>query len=64
VFTNQGGLAAGFVTVQDLDHKFNEIQKAVNVPMVFLASTGSTKMKVNPYRKPAKGLFELIKDEI
>ena len=51
VFTNLGGVAIGKVKVEDLKHKFSEIQRMVGVPMIFMASTADTKMK-SPFRKP------------
>ena len=46
--------------VYDLDEKFGEIQEAAGVPMTFLVSTGSAKSRRDPYRKPAKGLIDMM----
>eukprot|EP00347_Sterkiella_histriomuscorum_P006646 403351974 len=53
VFTNQGGVEAGHTSVKDLVRKFELIQKAIGLPMLFLAATHSDK-----YRKPAQGAWE------
>ena len=59
IFTNQGGVAIGRVKVNDLKHKFAEIQKTVGIPMIFMACTANTKHD-SPYRKPSTGMFERV----
>ncbi len=52
VFTNQAGVEAGKTTVQDLEKKFEMIQKHMGIQMTFLAATMS-----DTYRKPSTGMW-------
>lgn len=53
VFTNQGGVASGNVTINELQTKFKAIQAQLDIPLTFLAAIG----KDDKYRKPSTGMF-------
>lgn len=59
IFTNQAGVESGKVTISDLQKKFKLIQEYLGIPIIFLAATQSDK-----FRKPAVGMWELLKDRI
>jgi bifunctional polynucleotide phosphatase/kinase len=57
IFTNQGGVGADKVKPDDFKEKVENIQKALNVPLVLIAATENDK-----YRKPSKGMWEYFKE--
>ena len=59
IFTNQGGVEAGHTTAADLKKKFGMIQKALGIPMTFLAATHS-----DMYRKPTTGMWDYLEKQL
>lgn len=53
VFTNQNGVGAGRITLQDLTRKLRSVCDAIGLPMIVYAATLR-----NVHRKPMTGMFE------
>ena len=58
VFSNQMGISKGKTTEKEIKLKCKNIQRDINVPIVFLIST-----KDDKYRKPRIGLWKILLNE-
>ena len=58
IFTNQSGLSKGKTNLNDLKHKFNSIQKSLNINMIFIVSE-----QEDQFRKPSIGMWEYIQEK-
>lgn len=58
VFTNQGGIATGSQTVENMKQKVKMIQQRLDVPCQFFMATGPTL-----YRKPRTGMWEALEQQ-
>lgn len=59
VFTNQGGVEKGSVTVQNIKKKIVMIQQRLEVPVQFFLATGHT-----TFRKPRIGMWEALEHQL
>ena len=55
IFTNQGGIAKGKLTIEDFTSKLNSIVSTINVPILVLASTAQ-----DIHRKPCIGMWNYL----
>jgi bifunctional polynucleotide phosphatase/kinase len=58
VFSNQMGISKGKTTEKEIKLKCKNIQKDINIPIIFLMSTEDDK-----YRKPRIGLWKILSKE-
>ena len=58
IFTNQNGLSKGKTNLDDLKHKFNSIQKSLNINMIFVVAN-----QEDNYRKPCVGMWKYIQEK-